>query len=56
MAFDNWAEHRTLYGDDNAIVEMDHPRAKSARQMPGRIRSRLMARAARFENPLATAA
>ncbi|HUW80553.1 MAG TPA: Hint domain-containing protein, partial [Acidocella sp.] len=45
MGFDNWAEHEALYGNAVAIVEMDYPRAKSARQVPQAIRNRLMARA-----------
>jgi len=43
MGFDNWAEHEALYGDAVAIVEMDYPRAKSARQVPQATRNRLMA-------------
>jgi hypothetical protein len=46
MAFDNWAEHEALYPEGAPIGEMDLPRAKSYRQVPGRIRERLMARAA----------
>ena len=45
MAFDNWEEHEALYGDA-PIVEMDHPRARSHRQVPMEIRARLLDRAA----------
>jgi hypothetical protein len=41
MAFDNWEEHRTLFGDNQQIPEMQHPRAKSARQLPPALRARL---------------
>lgn len=43
MAFDNWAEHETLYGALPPIAEMTLPRAKSARQLPAAIRARLAA-------------
>jgi len=56
MSFDNWAEHRTLFGDTNAIVEMDYPRAKSARQVPSEVRATLAARQAHFAQALPTAA
>lgn len=42
--FDNWEEHQTLDGDAAGIPEMDHPRAKSARQVPQKTRTRLAAR------------
>lgn len=45
LAFDNWAEHEAL-GDVAPLVEMNRPRAKSARQVPHQIRRRLAARAA----------
>ncbi len=38
--FDNWATHP----DNGAVVEMDLPRAKSARQMPAATRARLAGR------------
>ncbi len=41
MAFDNWEEHP----GGSIMVEMDLPRAKSARQIPTAIRTRLLARA-----------
>jgi hypothetical protein len=41
MAFDNVAEHRALYGDTPGIVEMDLPRARSARQVPMHLRASL---------------
>jgi hypothetical protein len=44
MAFDNWAEHRVLFGDNNPIEEMPYPRAKSARQVPRSVRTHLAAR------------
>ena len=46
QAFDNWAEHEALYAHLPPITEMDHPRAKSHRQVPMRTRQRLAARAA----------
>jgi len=56
MSFDNWAEHRALFGDINAIVEMDYPRAKSARQVPDAVKAMIAARQAHFLSELATAA
>ncbi|GGE15242.1 hypothetical protein GCM10011390_37920 [Aureimonas endophytica] len=46
LAFDNWAEREALEDGARAIAEMDLPRAKSARQVPGAIRRRLAARRA----------
>ena len=44
--FDNYAEFEALYGKPEAsIEELDHPRVKSARQLPAAIRDRLAARA-----------
>ena len=45
LAFDNWAEHEALYGNEAVITEMAYPRAKSQRQVPQATRSRLLARA-----------
>ncbi|MCB8883992.1 Hint domain-containing protein [Acidisoma cellulosilytica] len=45
MAFDNWDEHETLYGDA-PITEMASPRAQSHRQVPVEIHARLNERAA----------
>ncbi|MBS0643206.1 MAG: Hint domain-containing protein, partial [Proteobacteria bacterium] len=45
MAFDNWAEHEALYPAGAPIAEMDLPRAKSHRQVPRRVRDRLVGRA-----------
>ena len=47
MGFDNWAEHEALFGGTVTLVELPHPRAKSARQLPAALRDRLMARATR---------
>jgi len=45
-SFDNCDEYEALYGDaDQAIVEMEFPRAKSARQVPRVVRARVAARA-----------
>jgi autotransporter-associated beta strand protein len=44
MAFENWAEHESLYGNA-PIVEMSYPRAQSHRQVPIHIRDCLMERA-----------
>ena len=41
MAFDNWSEHLALFGDQSEMVEMTHPRAKSARQIPQALRATL---------------
>ncbi len=41
MAFDNWEEHRALYGDDCEVTEMAYPRAKSVRQLPAALCARL---------------
>ena len=41
MVFDNWEEHRALFGDEQQMVEMQYPRAKSARQLPATLRARL---------------
>jgi len=46
MAFDNWAEHQALYGSEPEIAEMPYPRAKSARQLPAKLRRLLADRAA----------
>ena len=48
MAFDNWAEYEGLQNGAEAIVEMDYPRAKSARQVPARLRAKLDACAAPY--------
>jgi hypothetical protein len=56
MAFDNWAEHQALFGQDEYILEMEYPRAKAARQVPRNIRTLLQARVAGFKNALAAAA
>ncbi len=45
MGFDNWAEHEALYPEGKPMAELDLPRAKSARQIPMRIRAQLAARA-----------
>jgi hypothetical protein len=43
--FDNYTDYEAMYGaDELAITEMEVPRAKSARQLPRRIRERLAAR------------
>jgi hypothetical protein len=43
--FDNYADYEAMYGcEEIAIVEMDVPRAKSARQLPHVVRERLAAR------------
>jgi serralysin len=47
--FDNWAEHEALFGDVAEMVELDMPRAKSARQVPRSVRSMLAGRAARVD-------
>jgi hypothetical protein len=45
--FDNYADYETTYGSEGfTIIEMAVPRAKSARQLPRRIRERLAARSA----------
>jgi hypothetical protein len=49
MAFDNWEEHQALYGDDAGLLELDYPRAKSARQVPPAIKARLMTQATAWE-------
>jgi hypothetical protein len=41
--FDNYAEFEALYGDQSPIMELDQPRAMSARQVPRAIRERLAA-------------
>ena len=46
LAFDNWEEHKALYPDGKAIVEMPYPRAKAQRQVPRTIREHLAERAA----------
>ncbi len=45
LAFDNWAEHQSLYPEGNAIVELPYPRAKSHRQVPAAIRAKIIERA-----------
>ncbi len=46
LGFDNWAEHEALYGNAPPIAEMPYPRAQSHRQVPPRIRARLLMGAA----------
>jgi Hint domain len=46
MAFDNWEEHRALFGDAETMAELAFPRAKSARQVPNRVHAVLAERAA----------
>lgn len=46
MAFDNWAEHQAVFGDVCEKPEMEHPRVKSARQLPHSLRTRLGVRQA----------
>jgi len=45
LAFDNWAEHETLYPQGKPIDEMVFPRAKSRRQVPSRLLAAIDARA-----------
>ena len=47
--FDNYAEYEALYGDETPIVELDQPRAMSARQVPRAIRNRIASRATALE-------
>jgi Ca2+-binding RTX toxin-like protein len=49
-AFDNWAEHKALYGDA-PIAEMPYARAQSHRQVPTEIHANLLARAAAVYGP-----
>ncbi len=46
MNFDNWAEYEALCGEAAPIRELPYPRAKSARQVPYKLRACLAARAA----------
>jgi hypothetical protein len=46
-AFDNWAEHEALYGDEPWIAELSYPRAQSVRQVPADIKAALLARGIR---------
>ena len=43
--FDNYEDYERMYGEEVAIVEMEWPRAKSARQLPLVVRDRLASRA-----------
>lgn len=45
MAFDNWDEHLALYPQGKCLLEMATPRAKSARQVPAKLRRKILARA-----------
>jgi hypothetical protein len=45
LAFDNWAEHQSLYPDGQQLSEMPLPRAKSHRQVPHSLRQRIAGRA-----------
>ncbi|MBS0643121.1 MAG: Hint domain-containing protein, partial [Proteobacteria bacterium] len=56
MAFDNWEEHDAADQESAPITEMDLPRAKSHRQVPRRVRERLLARARELFGPLTEAA
>ena len=44
MAFDNWEEHRQLFGDDVDLVQLEYPRAKSVRQVPAHIQASISRR------------
>ena len=44
--FDNYAEFEALYGDVPEMAELPYPRAMSARQVPERIRAKLVGAAA----------
>jgi len=54
--FDNWAEHEALYPGGKPMQEMPWPRAKSARQVPARIRASLDAWAMTIASDSAAAA
>ena len=56
MAFDNWAEHQALYAHLPPLMELDLPRAKSARQLPMALRRRLAERATALLGQVAAAA
>jgi hypothetical protein len=56
MHFDNWAEHEALYPNGRVLEEMPWPRAKSRRQVPGRIRAALDRRAEAIGAALAASA
>jgi hypothetical protein len=43
MNFDNWDEHQALQAGVPAVLEMDLPRVKAARQLPRQLRERLVA-------------
>jgi hypothetical protein len=55
LSFDNWQEHEALFPDGHAIAELPLPVAKSHRQVPTVIRSRLAARAALISTPVENA-
>jgi len=44
--FDNWSEYQALYPEGKTIAEMAYPRAMACRQVPWRIRERLVQRGA----------
>lgn len=54
--FDNWEEYEALCGEGAALVEMDLPRAQSARQVPRATQQRLAAVAAALFGTAAAAA
>jgi len=54
--FDNWAEYVAIVGEGAQVAEMNAPRAKSHRQVPASIRSRIAARAAAVVGKAALAA
>jgi hypothetical protein len=43
--FDNWDEYEALYPEGRSVPEMEYPRARAYRQVPGAIRERLATRA-----------
>jgi Hint domain len=56
-SFDNWQEYKALYPAGKPLQEMPWPRAKSLRQVPAAIRTRLAMRAATvFASDTGTAA
>ena len=46
VTFDNYDEYKELYGEEQDMLELEYPRAKSSRQLPRALKQKLLDRAA----------
>ena len=45
VTFDNYDEYKELYGEEQDMLELEYPRAKSSRQLPRALKQKLLDRA-----------